>query len=237
MAPKLEGVMGVYAGSSRNGKTHMLKERTRGDARVLVWSVKEQIDNYAANWRKPSIVTTRRGLVRAVEKNLTGPRVIIYCPRDIGDFDLWCRTAFLWGRAGYDAGVHTTAIAEELSDVTSPGKAPQAWGNMLRQGLGFGMNIYGVTQRPVESDKTIMGNLTYCHVHHMTRADDRKMMAKEIDAHPDRILALDKYQWIEKWAGERELRSGGPGIDGPYIEGQAGYQSPPNPPESAEPRS
>jgi len=128
-------------------------------------------------------------------------------PSRLSEFGDFCRLAYAWGMCGNEINQHTTCIAEELADVTSPGKAPETWGVMLRQGLGWGMNIYGVSQRPAESDKTIMGNLTFIHAHFMSRAQDRKYIAEEMDINPDDIKALEQYKWIESWAG-REIKRG-----------------------------
>lgn len=90
-------------------------------------------------------------------------------------------------------------VAEEIADVTSPGKAPDARGLLVRQGLGWGINIYAITQRPAESDKTVMGNATYFHAHAMSRSKDRKYMAEEMDLPVEQLAALQPLQWIERW--------------------------------------
>ena len=83
--------------------------------------------------------------------------------------------------------------------MTSPGKAPLGWGMVVRRGRDKErrLKVYGVTQRPSESDKTIMGNWTLIHCCLMTRFDDRAYMAKEMNIPREAIDSLQPLQWIE----------------------------------------
>lgn len=205
-----DGIMGLYCGSSRMGKTHALKSdiKKRKWKRVIVWSVKEQIDKYH-ELAKPLGITcfvaqNTAELVQAIDGNKKRNALIIYTPRKLEDFDFFCRAAFTWGKFK-----KACIVVEETADVTTPSKAPDAYGVMIRQCLGWGCDLYAVSQRPAESDKTVMGNCTYVHAHFMKRADDRKYIAKELDCDPQILAEIPKYHWVESWSGERELRHGG----------------------------
>lgn len=211
--PKLEGEAGLFCGQSRYGKTTAVIEHVKGRApgrrsRVLVWSIKEQVDDYAGKLGATAVTRTRRGLVAALEKAGSGPAVIVHVPKRASEFGFWSRCAMWWAKAGARKGEHTSIIAEELADVTSPAKAPEGWGELVRQGLGYGANVYGVSQRPAESDKTLPGNATFLHTHYLRRKGDRTYVADELDTDPGRIQRLAKYQWLEAWAGEPTLREG-----------------------------
>jgi hypothetical protein len=125
-------------------------------------------------------------------------RRVVYVPEKTSDFNPFCRIAFAWAICGHDKRLKTSIIAEELADVTSPQKAPEGWGILLRQGMGFGANIYAVTQRPSESDKTVMGNASYLHTHYMQRQQDRVYMGREMDIEPEKIGNLQRYKYIER---------------------------------------
>lgn len=120
-----------------------------------------------------------------------------------GDFDPFCRLAWVWLRAA-----RGTLVVEELASVTTPGKAPAGWGDIIRAGLRYGPEIYALTQRPSESDKTAIGNATVLHCHAMARAGDRRYMAAELDADPAEIGRLRPLQWIERDRRTGALRRG-----------------------------
>lgn len=189
-----EGKLAVYTGASRQGKTAAVKQRIRNDRRVIVWSVKEAIDRYANVWPDTVRARTPAELLAAIKTHATRPARLVYLPSSMKDFGWWARCAYTWGKCAA-----CTVVAEEIADVTSPGKAPEAWGILVRQGLGWGIDIYAVTQRPAESDKTVMGNATFFHCHAMSRAKDRKYMAEEMDVDVAELAALKQLEWIQRW--------------------------------------
>jgi hypothetical protein len=101
--------------------------------------------------------------------------------------------AFSWGNC--------TAVAEETADVTTPAKAPVGWGTLVRRGRKRGISIIGVTQRPAESDKTIIGNATKIHCGMLKRPQDRKYMALEMDVPLQVVNELKPLEWLEVVAG------------------------------------
>lgn len=187
---RADGYLAVYVGGSRMGKTAAVKQALDGHERVVIWSPKEIIDRYATGG---AITAINMGeLVGKMAKIGTAPARIVYVPMSMADFGDWARAAFVWGKLGPAA-----IVAEELADVTGPGKAPEAWGTLVRQALGWGCSVYAVTQRPSESDKTIMGNASVLHCHFMPRDQDRRYMAAEMDIDQAEIRALKPLEWIQ----------------------------------------
>lgn len=202
MRRRREGELGVFTGASRQGKTYQVKKHTARARRVIVWSVKERVDRYASNWRGAVIVPDLGELRGRIVQARTGPAVLVYAPRDLADFSRWAELAHAMGIVE-----PCTVIAEELADVTHPGKAPPGWGDLVRQGLGWGVNIYAVTQSPAESDKTVFRNASFFHTHYMPNEPDRRTMAARMDIKPGDIQALKKYEWIRVGA-DRKVRRG-----------------------------
>lgn len=188
-----DGKLHAVAGASRSGKTAWVGQQVAGARRLLVW-------DYKAEWflryrcRRVASLQELAALVRPgappARLSFSPPPPVVM---DAAVFDAFCRLAFVWLRT--DVG---TLVVEETASVTSPGKAPPAWGNILRMGLGFGCDIYAITQRPAESDKTAFGNASVLHTHRLARAADRKFMASEMDVPLAQISALQPLQWVQR---------------------------------------
>lgn len=85
-------------------------------------------------------------------------------------------------------------IAEELADVTSPGKAPAAWGALVRRGLKRGVTLYAISQRWAEADKTALGNASEFVIFRQSSADDVRYLVKKTrlpGAEIDRLAPLE----------------------------------------------
>lgn len=199
--PRKTGEIGLYTGKTRSGKTYQLKRRIARKRRVLVWSVKESVDHYLEVWPDSVRVRTLHDLKGLVVRLGKAPAHIVYTPASLREFGAWAKLAHAWGVIAPCA-----VVAEELADVTTPAKAPDGWGNLIRQGAGWGIDIYAVTQRPAESDKTIVGNMSYIHAHQIMRAQDRAYVAAEMDLPLEQIAALTGYQWVERWADGKVKR-------------------------------
>ena len=198
-----EGELGVYSGSSRMGKTYALQQKIKKHKRVIVWSVKETLDRYGQLWPNTIYITNLFELKKIIKsKGKNKSLHIVYTPRSLKDFPGWSAAAHALGII--DA---CSVVGEEMADVSSSQKAPEGWGNLCRQGLGWGINIYAVTQRPSESEKTSVGNATYIHCHRLSRPNDRAYMAQEMNIPGEKIEKLGKYRWIESWPGG-EIREG-----------------------------
>lgn len=104
------------------------------------------------------------------------------------EFDFWAGCAFYWGRYLGACDV----IGEELADTTSPGKAPGNWGMLLRRGLKRGINIYAISQRWAEADKTAIGNATEFVCFAMSSAEDVDYLSRKTRIPADKLAALRK---------------------------------------------
>jgi len=180
----------VVCGSSGSGKSAWVKQRIAKARRVLVWDVDDEYEGFER-------ITAPVALVDALRSASAG-RFAFVAP--VKAFDLWTRAAFAWGNC--------TVVAEELAGVTTPGKAPPGWHQLVSRGRKRGIEVIGVTQRPSESDKTIMGNATLIHCCMLSRRQDRAYMSQELDA-PELLLSkLEPLQWIEKKRGTKEVSMG-----------------------------
>ena len=204
-----DGELTVAAGKSQSGKTHLTAKAVATEPRLLVWDAKGE---FVKKFRCRHVAD-----VYDLHAIATGARDGRFaCPWLVTpeNFDRFCRLAWVWIRACAADGRTVALVAEELADVTSPGKAPPAWGEILRKSLELGPHLYALTQRPAESDKTAIGNATIMRCHAMRRAKDRKSMALDMGIDQKLIDQLDfnKFQWIEYNDRTHELRTGGKGM-------------------------
>ena len=199
--PTDDGVITAIVGSSGSGKTAWLKQQIAKSSRLLVWDIEGQYTE------KTKAVYTKEQLVKAIQELHVR---ISYQPKQLAEFDYWARCAFAFVRLGAENGLMTDIVAEELADVTSPAKAPEGWGMLVRRGRKYGANIYGVTQRPAESDKTLFGNAHVIHCCGMQRANDRVYMARELDVSVSEIQILDrsKLEYLHKDMRTSKLEKG-----------------------------
>jgi hypothetical protein len=148
----VDGRLVVVGGGSRSGKTAFVRQEVQHARRVFAWDPEDQWAQLPG-WIR---VTRRADLMKAATKK--GPaKVAFVTGGDLKEaFQFWCDAVFHSTRYVEP----TDAVAEELSDVTNSSKAPGSWGILLRRGLKRGGNIYAISQRWQEADKTAMGNAT-----------------------------------------------------------------------------
>lgn len=185
---RADGRIIVVTGSSGSGKSAWVKQQLRAFPRVLAWDPEGE---YVGEPGFVGVASAPQLLARL--RNHKGRGRFAFVAPTLALFDWWCRLAFAWGRLAPCA-----VVAEETADVTTPSKAPQWYGTLIRRGRKWGITIYGVTQRPAESDKTTMGNAHIVHCGRMQRAADRRYMAAELDVPQERIAALAPLEWIER---------------------------------------
>lgn len=192
----LNALIVAVTGSSGSGKSAWVKQQIAKKKRAVIWDPDNEYGDFTSH-----VVSRIQDLTAAMRQagakgnlkiRFVHPRIP---PSDKdarkrieGYFNLWAAATFTFG--------HCVAVAEEISDVTSPGKAPPGWGQLVRRGRKHGIEIYGLTQRPSESDKTILGNASDLHCGMMNRAKDRKYMAEELDI-PQ--VDIDNLQELEYW--------------------------------------
>lgn len=169
-------------------------------AELLVWdSIRE--------WTDKCLVRNARNLreLHACVIQNVPMRVGYTGPISSEHFEIFCRLAWVWLRQHRGR----VLVIEELADVTSPGKAPGAWGEIVRKGRHqCGSKIYACTQRPAESDKTIAGNADVIHCGRQSFPKDRKSISEYLDVDVAEVNAMQSLQWIERDMRTRALRRG-----------------------------
>ncbi len=184
----------LVAGASGSGKTSWCVRQIPAGARVLVW---DATGEWSGALRLES-VRELRTLSELIAGDIRGEygsfRVAYVGPVTPEHFEAFCRMAWAWLRAG--RGRHL--VVEELADVTSPGKAPPAWGEICRKGRFRGAFVWAITQRPAESDKTILGNCAQIHCGRLNTPNDRKYMAGVLDVSLEDVTALRDLEYIDR---------------------------------------
>lgn len=180
-----DGRLEVVCGRSRSGKTYYVSREIKKLPRVFVYDPKGHPDDYPGFY---TVHTLRQLQAHTIEqlKRRHNVRVRLADP-GLSQFDDFCKLMFRFVSARLAPFV---VVVDELSNMTTPGKAPPGWGRLCRQICGFGVSVYALTQRPAESDKTCFGNAHQLTVFKMTRADDRKYMAREMSIDPATLNAL-----------------------------------------------
>lgn len=185
-----DGRLNVVTGASRSGKTAYVKKQMMKARRVLAYDPEAQWCEVRGFKR----VSSMRELLKAIQSK--GPGKYAYVPGGdlVKAFGFFCSCALFWGRYHGPCDV----VAEEISDVTMPGKALGSWGVLVRRGLKRGINIYAITQRPAESDKTAIGNASTFVVFRASREQDRKYMSRETDIPVEKLATLKQLEYYEK---------------------------------------
>lgn len=195
-----DGVLVIVAGASRSGKTAYTLRRIERAPRVVAWDPEAQWCELPG-WRK---VTTRRELLEVLSK--PGPmKVAFVVGSDLkGGFDFWAKAVMHAGR--FVAPL--ACVAEELADVTAPGKAPDGWGVLVRRGLKRGISIYAISQRWAEADKTAMGNASEFVMFRQSSADDVAYLSRKTRVHVNELDGLRPLQWVRCNAYTGEIERG-----------------------------
>lgn len=162
--------MHYVIGASRSGKTVYLCRYIERKKRVIVWDTKGQ---YYQKFPHKGIVkiTNLWDLAQAI-RDCKGPKWIAYVSSDKVQFGGFCALAFNWGKQA-----PCSVVVEEVSYVTTSGKAPGDWGRLICQGLEYGINIYVTTQRPAAADKDIIGNASKLVIFRNVTENDRRYIS------------------------------------------------------------
>lgn len=195
-----DGRLYVIAGASRSGKTAWTRKQVGKAARAWAWDPEAQWCELPG-WRK---VTSRKELAALATK--PGPqRVAFVAGGDLKDaFDFWAAAVMYAGR--HVEPLH--AIAEELADVTTPSKAPGAWGILLRRGLKRGISLWCISQRWSEADKTAVGNASDFVIFRQSSGDDVRYLARKTRVQEAEINDLVPLQFVHLDALTGEIQRG-----------------------------
>jgi hypothetical protein len=195
-----DGILYAIAGASRSGKSVWTAQQVAREPRLLVW------DYPKGQWGREfgcRAVSDFRVLAKLVLPGAPPTRIAFMRVSEspAQDFETWARLAWIYVQA-----FGAPLVSEELATVTSPGKAPPAWGNICRMGMGYGSRIYAITQRPAESDKTFIGNAAVIRAGRFNLESDEQMMAKYLKVPHAEVSALKPLQFIERHAGGDIIR-------------------------------
>jgi hypothetical protein len=182
-----DGRLYVISGASRSGKTALCTRLLKSERRAVAWDPEDQWASLPG-WRK---VTNRRELFEAM-RTPGYMRLAYVCGGDLkAEFDFLCACVLHAGR--FVAPL--VFVAEELADVTTPAKAPNNWGILVRRGLKRGISIYAISQRWAEADKTAFGNASE-YIVFPSRADDIGYIARKTGLPEIEVAALVPLEYI-----------------------------------------
>lgn len=196
-------IWGVMAASG-SGKGLWIKEFLRRERpkRLIIWDYKREYGEFA-----PPIYDSLKLVKDAMKKAGVGPLRLRYKCKDgtsvkqtMAEFEGLCRLVKAWENCCF--------LAEELSNVTTPGWAPAAWREMTTGGRHEGVHIIGVAQNPALIDKTFLSNCTMIHVGPLREFRHRQAVARSMDVPIETITALEKFHWIERDHDTKEIRQG-----------------------------
>jgi hypothetical protein len=182
-----DGMLYVVSGASRCGKSTQVARMMAHSRRAVAWDPEAQWCDQPG-WRK---ITTRKALLAAIQS--PGHMRLAY----VAGGDLKQEFDFICGCVMF-AGRHIAAldfVAEELADVTTPSKAPGNWGILVRRGLKRGINIYAISQRWAEADKTAMGNASV-YVVFASRGEDVNYIHRKTLIPLDELISLQKFEFV-----------------------------------------
>ena len=110
--------------------------------------------------------------------------------KDMAYFDVVCKMLLAVG--------NVTLVVDELHSVTSASYAPDGWRKLNFMGRGYGVHVFGLSQRPASVDKAFMGSLSFIHVGRLPHPPDQKAIADIIGIKREEISMLTGYQAIQK---------------------------------------
>lgn len=193
-----EAQFSAILGSTGCGKTTELKKRLaqKKRNRTFIWSPKESLDNYAALYPDSLIVNRAEHVLNELQRaGKRGAFHMVLIPtlnqaKDMALFDVVCKLLLAVG--------NLTLVVDELHSVTTASLAPDGWRKINFMGRGYGIHVFGLSQRPASCDKAFMGSLSFIHVGRLPHPPDQKAVADILGIKPGEIAALTGYQAIQK---------------------------------------
>ncbi len=172
MGKRNDGLMGLFIGITRSGKSTPIKAMIPKAKRLLIWGAKNEYGP-AFNLK---VIRSMPQLLNALRK-IRGNGKFAFVPTGYSkqEFDQFCRLAHIWNRQK-----EAVIVIEELAAVTNSSKASGYWGVLVNQSLGLGATILATVQRGQEVDKSVMNASTYLYVCQHNTEDDARYMAKKL---------------------------------------------------------
>jgi len=172
MGKRNDGLMGLFIGITRSGKSTPIKAMIPKAKRLLIWDAKNE---YGPAF-KLKVIRTLAELLAAL-RITTGNGRFAFVPTGYSkqEFDQFCRLAHIWNRQK-----EAVIVIEELAAVTNSARASGYWGVLVNQSLGLGATILATVQRGQEVDKSVMNASTYLYVCQHNTEDDARYIAKKM---------------------------------------------------------
>ncbi len=172
MGKRNDGLMGLFIGITRSGKSTPIKAMIPKAKRLLIWDSKNE---YGPAFKLKVIRSTPQLLTELRKAKGGGKFTFVPTGYSKQEFDQFCRLAHIWNRQK-----EAVIVIEELAAVTNSGKASGYWGVLVNQSLGLGATILATVQRGQEVDKSVMNASTYLYVCQHNTEDDARYMAKKL---------------------------------------------------------
>lgn len=188
----------LIIGSSGSGKSSFLRSRASPLNKydfIIFWDV--DCDYQAKRYTKKSQFA--RALARA---SASGKRYkIAFSPEEPTkeNFEFFCKCVWEVG----DGAKSIAVVIEELADVTTSGKASTTHGQIMRRGRKYGLDVFAVSQRPAEIDKTTYTQAVNRWCGFLDGEIEIKRMANIMNVTDNELRALDKLDYYYKTEGTR----------------------------------
>ncbi|CAK1845868.1 hypothetical protein CWN94_11660 [Vibrio splendidus] len=186
-------------GASGSGKSYYVKRIVERFKRVIIWDPDGEYGDISG------IVTasTTSNLIEAIEG---GDAVVRFVPRSMDTkilekcFEFVSLAAFCYGNCLF--------VAEEIADVTTPSKALNGWGTVLRRGRKRGVTVIAVSQRPAEADKTVFTQARIIRTGRLDGEGDIQRVASNMRIPSDLVGQLGKLEFFELDRNSGQLKAG-----------------------------
>ncbi len=193
----------LILGGSGSGKTRWLSKNAdiKNAKRVFLWDPED--DHRAIHCS--TLREYRAAVVRGIQINK--PFRLAFSGACNGEtFAGWC--AIVW--AALNGDVTQAVIVEEIADVTTPGKAADLWGQIVRKSRKYNTRCYVVSQRPQECDKTTVSQCPNKWVGVLNTDADRKAVSGILSVSPDALKVMhntaSKLHYYFKEAGPHDAK-------------------------------
>lgn len=188
MQTRPDGLIGLFMGKTRTGKSVPLKRAVESLPRVLAFDPKGEYTSQLGFER----VSSKEELMARCKEVGTGNARISFFASDPKDYDFFCGVAWAWNM--YKPIV---AVCEELGILGNSGRSVGNWNRLTNQGLAYGLTIFATVQRGQEVDKTIMAAASFLHVTMYNIQDDRDYIAGKLGIPVEEIPTkpLEFFQW------------------------------------------
>lgn len=194
-----DGRLVILGGASRSGKTAYARKVAGAVSPAFCFDIEAQWCTLPGWARHDTTASFARAVLAGCGRHALVPSGDIK-----GCFDKFCKAVFRYA----DVSGRCVVIAEELADVTSPGKAPPAWGMLVRRGLKRGVTLYAISQRWAEADKTALGNASEFVIFRQSSADDVRYLAKKTRVPGAEIDCLKPLEYVVYDAAKQTYRRG-----------------------------